>query len=141
MLSNEKIKWMTRAALYEKKEEKRNLRINRFHQNDYISWNVMKSLIVTTAGYAIGAGLYLLYGAETMLDEITFPYLLELGGRLILVYAAVLAAAGFLAFLAYYARYQRARKKNKTYVHYLKKINRIYQKESRDSEGEKEELP
>ena len=25
MLSNEKIKWMTRAALYEKKEEKRNL--------------------------------------------------------------------------------------------------------------------
>ncbi len=140
MLSNEKIKWMTRAALYEKKEDKKSLRVNRFHQSDYISWNVMKSLIGTTAGFGLAVVIYLLYGSETMLDEITLPYLVELGKNLILIYVAVLAVAGMLSFLAYYGRYQRARKKNKEYVHYLKKINRIYQKESRDSEDEKEEL-
>lgn len=137
MLSNEKIRWMTRAALYEKKEGKRCLRINRFHQGDYISWNVVKSLLGVTVGYMLVIVLYVLYGSETLLDQLTLPYLISLAVRFLFGYLTVLAAAGLISFVVYYSRYQNAHKKNRIYVQYLKKIERIYQKESAASENVK----
>ena len=113
MLSNEKIKWMTRAALYEKKEGKGSIRINRFRKSDYISWNMIKSIVGVTAGYALVVLLYLLGISESVLDELTLPYVIGIVERFLFVYLVLLVITGFVSFLIYYGRYQQAQKKTK----------------------------
>lgn len=136
MLSNEKIKWMTRAALYEKKEGKGSIRINRFGRSDYISWNMIKSVVGVTVGYALVILMYLLGISESMLDKMTLPYVIDRAGKFLFVYLVLLVVTGFVSFLIYYGRYQQAQKKTKMYMQYLKKIGHIYQKEV---EGAKED--
>lgn len=136
MLSNEKIKWMTRAALYEKKEGKGSIRINRFRKSDYISWNMIKSIVGVTAGYALVVLLYLLGISESVLDELTLPYVIGIIERFLFVYLVLLVITGFVSFLIYYGRYQQAQKKTKMYVQYLRKISHIYQKEGEGAKGD-----
>ncbi len=136
MLSNEKIKWMTRAALYEKKEGKGSIRINRFRKSDYISWNMIKSIVGVTAGYALVVLLYLLGISESVLDELTLPYVIGIVERFLFVYLVLLVITGFVSFLIYYGRYQQAQKKTKMYVQYLRKISHIYQKEGEGAKGD-----
>ena len=136
MLSNEKIKWMTRAALYEKKEGKGSIRINRFRKGDYISWNMIKSILGITVGYALVILLYLLGISESMLDELTLPFVIDMATRFLFVYLVLLVFTGFVSFLIYYGRYQQAQKKTKLYTQYLKRISQIYQKESEGAKGD-----
>ncbi len=136
MLSNEKIKWMTRAALYEKKEGKGSIRINRFRKGDYISWNMIKSILGITVGYALVILLYLLGISESMLDELTLPFVIDMATRFLFVYLVLLVFTGFVSFLIYYGRYQQAQKKMKMYAQYLKKISHIYQKEGEGAKGD-----
>ena len=136
MLSNEKIKWMTRAALYEKKEGKGSIRINRFRKGDYISWNMIKSILGITVGYALVILLYLLGISESMLDELTLPLVIDMATRFMFVYLVLLVFTGFVSFLIYYGRYQQAQKKMKMYAQYLKKISHIYQKEGEGAKGD-----
>ena len=136
MLSNEKIKWMTRAALYEKKEGKGSIRINRFQRSDYISWNMIKSIVGVTVGYALVLLLYLLGISESVLDQLTLPYVVDMAGRFLFVYFVLLVVTGFVSFLIYYGRYQQAQKKMKKYAQYLKKISHIYQKEGEGAKGD-----
>ena len=136
MLSNEKIKWMTRAALYEKKEGKGSIRINRFRKGDYISWNMIKSILRITVGYALVILLYLLGISESMLDELTLPFVIDMATRFLFVYLVLLVFTGFVSFLIYYGRYQQAQKKMKMYAQYLKKISHIYQKEGEGAKGD-----
>ena len=136
MLSNEKIKWMTRAALYEKKEGKGSIRINRFRKSDYISWNMIKSILGVTVGYALVILLYLLGISESMLDELTLPFVIDMATRFLFIYLVLLVITGFVSFLIYYGRYQQAQKKTKMYAQYLKKISHIYQKEGEGAKGD-----
>ena len=136
MLSNEKIKWMTRAALYEKKEGKGSIRINRFRKSDYISWNMIKSIVGMTMGYALVIFLYLLGVSDSMLDELTLRYVINIGMRFLFVYLVLLVITGFVSFLIYYGRYEQAQKKTKLYTQYLKRISQIYQKESEGAKGD-----
>ena len=136
MLSNEKIKWMTRAALYEKKEGKGSIRINRFRKGDYISWNMIKSILGITVGYTLVILLYLLGISESMLDELTLPFVIDMATRFLFVYLVLLVFTGFVSFLIYYGRYQQAQKKMKMYAQYLKKISHIYQKEGEGAKGD-----
>lgn len=139
VVSGEKVKLMTRAAIYEKKEKKGNLRINGFRQEDYIAWNMIKALVGITAGYILVIGIYALYGSETMLDQLTLEYLFALGKKFLAGYCIVLLFTGVISYVVYFLRYLRAKKENRAYIQYLKKIKRIYQKEGGTAENAKEE--
>ena len=127
---------MTRAALYEKKEGKRCIRINRFHKSDYISWNMIKSIVGVSVGYVLIIGLYVLYISESMLDEITLPYVMDMAMKFLFIYLIVLFVTGLISFLIYYGRYEKAQRKTKAYTQCLKKLGHIYQREGETVKGD-----
>ena len=49
MLSEEKIIRMTKLAAFEKREGKKNLNIVNYYRNDYIGFQVLKSIIASFA--------------------------------------------------------------------------------------------
>ena len=57
MLNEDKIRIMSRCAMYEKAEGKEDLKINRYFQGDYVRLNVLKTLIGATIGFVLCLGL------------------------------------------------------------------------------------
>ena len=58
MLNEERIKLMTKMASYEANEGKRNVSIGSYFRGDYISLQVIKSIINATIAFAICFALF-----------------------------------------------------------------------------------
>lgn len=130
MIRTNKVKIMTRAAIFEKKEENRALYVSRFFQNDYIIYGMLKSAISLTFAFAFGACMWVIYHAEELMTEKSVSDLFALGKELVGWY---LAGFGYLFIdflVVYWVRYHDARKRLKDYRSNLRKLLKTYQEET-----------
>ena len=58
MLNEEKIRWMTRASIYEKRQGHTDLERNEYFLGDYVRLHLMKNMIGVTVAYILMVGLY-----------------------------------------------------------------------------------
>ena len=70
MLSEEKIIRMTKLAAFEKREGKKNLNIVNYYRNDYIGFQVLKSIIAVTISFVAVFALYLFYNFEALMHDV-----------------------------------------------------------------------
>lgn len=132
MIRTNRVKTMTRAAIFEKREERRALYISRFFISDYIGLGVLKSIISITFAFILGICAWAVYHAEDleeMITAMTLEGLIELGEKTLGWYILVLA--GFLAITVTVCivRYQKAQKRLKGYRSHLRKLMKSYQEE------------
>ena len=53
MLNENKIKMMTKMAIYEKNEGRQMIKNSRYFKGDYVAFGVLRTLIATTFAYII----------------------------------------------------------------------------------------
>ena len=126
MLNEERIILMTRLASYEKREGKESMTIGKFFRGDYISFHLLKSVIMATIAYAIGLGLYLLYNIEDLLEEIYSLDFAYMARNFISIYVIFVVAYCLVTYVIFTYRYIRARKSIRRYQHNLKKLKAMY---------------
>lgn len=90
MLNEDKIKIMSRCAMYEKGQGKDDLQINRYYQGDYVRLNTLKSLIGVTIGFILCFGFYLVLRAEYYMENIVGMDLWAFGKSVLKYYVLVL---------------------------------------------------
>ena len=95
MLSEEKIIRMTKLAAFEKREGKKNLNIVNYYRNDYIGFQVLKSIIAVTISFVAVFALYLFYNFEALMHDVYKLDLMEFGKSVVIIYLCV--AAGLRA--------------------------------------------
>ena len=61
LLNENKVKMMTKMAIYEKNEGRRMLRTAKYFKGDYVAFGILKTLITTTFAFAIVAIMYVLH--------------------------------------------------------------------------------
>lgn len=64
MLNEEKIRWMTKASIYEKRQGRIDLGRNEYFMGDYVRLHLLKNGISLTIAYILLAGLYAVYKIE-----------------------------------------------------------------------------
>lgn len=126
MLNEERIKLMTRMASYETGEGKKNMNIGKYFRGDYISMQVLKSVISATIAFAICFALYLFYDFERFMQDIYKMDLLQFAKKLLLIYVAAVAGYGVLSYVIYSRRYKKTRKSLKKYYNNLRKLSGLY---------------
>ena len=126
MVNEERIKLMTRMAAYEKEEHKKNKNIVSFFKSDYISMQMLKSVIATTISFGILLSLYALYDFEVFMKEIYKMDLFEFAKSIIIVYGIFLGIILVITYVVSIYRYNRALQSTKLYYANLKKLSRIY---------------
>lgn len=131
MLNEERIKLMTKMASYEANEGKRNVSIGSFFRGDYISLQVIKSIINATIAFIICFALFVFYDFEVFMSDIYKMDLLGLGKNVLTVYAIFTAVYALISYLIYTHRYSKARKSLKMYYNNLKKLAYLYDKEGK----------
>jgi predicted membrane-bound mannosyltransferase len=127
MIQIQKVKTMTQAAAFEKKEARRSIYISRFFRGDYLLNGLIRSAVSITIAYGLIIGMLVIYHAEELMTEKSVEDLAALGKEALLWYGILLA--GFLAISAvvYMVQYSKAQKQVKQYRSYLRKLVKGYQ--------------
>ena len=126
MLSQERIKLMTKMAAYEENEGKKYMSIGSYFRSDYMGMQVIRSVICGTLAFFLLAGLYVYYHFETMMQDIYKMDLLLLGRRVLFYYIVFIAAYSVITYVIYSFRYSRAKRSQKHYYYHLKQLAAIY---------------
>lgn len=131
MLNEERIKLMTKMAAYEANEGKKNVSIGNYFRGDYISMQVIKSIISATVAFLIIFALFVFYDFEMIMSDVYKMDLLEFGSNLLIAYLVFASIYAVISYLVYTYRYAKARKSLKMYYNNLKKLAYLYDKEGR----------
>ena len=126
MLSQERIKLMTKMAAYEENEGKKYMSIGSYFRSDYMGMQVIRSVISGTLAFFLLAGLYVYYHFETMMQDIYKMDLPLLGRRVLFYYIVFIAAYSVITYVIYSFRYSRAKRSLKHYYYHLKQLAAIY---------------
>ena len=126
MLSQERIKLMTKMAAYEENEGKKYMSIGSYFRSDYMGMQVIRSVISGTLAFFLLAGLYVYYHFESMMQDIYKMDLLLLGRRVLFYYIVFIAAYSVITYVIYSFRYSRAKRSLKHYYYHLKQLAAIY---------------
>lgn len=129
MVNEERIKLMTRMAAYESGEHKRNKNIVSFFKSDYISMQIIKSVIASTIAFAIVFGLYVLYDFELFMKEIYKMDMFDFVKNVLIIYLIFLGIVSVITYVVSLYEYNKALQSTKLYYSNLKKMSRIYGEE------------
>lgn len=126
MLNENKVKMMTKMAIYEKNEGKKPLRTSRYYKGDYVALAVLKSTIATTLAFVIIAVMVVLCNTESIIRQINSMDYAALGKKIAIYYVAFLVIYAVIsgAYSAY--QYDRSRSGIKRYAMRLNKLERFY---------------
>ena len=104
LLNENKIKMMTKMAIYEKNEGKSMLKTAKYFKGDYIAFGVLKTVIATTFAGVILLAMYFLCNAEGMIRDINNLDYIGLAKKFALYYVLMLIVFCVIAGFVYYFR-------------------------------------
>ena len=126
MLNENKVKMMTKMAIYEKNEGKKMLRTAKFFKGDYVSLAVLKSTIATTFAFIIVALMVVLCNTESIIRQINSMDYVALGKKIIVYYVLALIVYAVISGIYSAYQYDKTRSGIKKYVMRLNKLERFY---------------
>ena len=135
MINEEKVKIMTKIAMYEQGSGRKYLPISRYYRSDYIGLALIKNFFLVTIGYILVIAAVSVYFGEYLLENIPKMNLMAAGAYIIIGYIVVLAAYSVVTYIQYSVRYYRAKKSVKQYYGALTELSRIYTREEKKSSG------
>ncbi len=133
MLDQDRVILMTKMASYEAGAGKKNVEICNYFRNDYMGWQVLKSIICATIAFIVVFGMYIFYDFETFMIDIYKIDLVEFGRKVLIYYAATVGSYAVLSYVVYAIKYSKAHKSIKAYYANLKKLANMYRKKQGDA--------
>jgi len=132
MISEQRVKLMTRLAAYEQKEGKKNEEIGSYFRDDYISFQILKSVIYGTMAFLLVVGLIVLYDSELFMSDIYKIDIIDYAKKIIFYYLGFTGIYVLISYVIYAIRYRRAKKRLRVYFNNLKRLQILYQRERKD---------
>lgn len=126
MLNEERIRLMTQLAAYEEYEGKKDIAVHGYFRGDYISFQLLKSAIYATVGFALAVAMYVLYNLETFLEDFYKMDFVEFLQGILSRYWLVLAVYIVISYFVYAYRYSRAKRHVRRYQQQLRILGRMY---------------
>lgn len=122
MINEEKVILMARLASYEANEGKRDISVLNYFRNDYIGFQVLKSVIAATISFFAFFAVYIFYNFEELMQEVYKMDLFAFGKNVVVLYLCSVGAYGVISYVIYAYRYSRAKKSLRHYYGNLKKL-------------------
>ena len=137
MLNEEKIRWMTRASIYEKRQGHTDLERNEYFLGDYVRLHLMKNMIGVTVAYILMVGLYAVCKIEDIFALAANMQLMVFLKEVLLVYLILALIYTGIGIIYYAWQYQSSHKQLKKYYRILRHIDQCGEKNSRSQEDKR----
>ena len=125
MLNLKKVRSETKAAVFQKKEEREAIRINHYMKSDYVGFHMVQNAVSITIAFAIGVGWYIMYRAELLETAVNLSEFRQLLVQIGVIYLIALVLFELFTCVYYMNRYTRAHSKCKEYAKNLKRIMKL----------------
>ena len=139
MLNEEKVRYMTQLAIFEKRMGKKIFPINRYFKKDYVGGQMFRSFFGYTFCYLLFLLMWVLYKLDELLNEMSIDEILDAAKKWGVIYAAGLVLYLIVTWIVYSKRYDYAARSQTMYTSKLKHLMRRYEKErperKRDNRG------
>lgn len=126
MLNEDRIILMTKMASYEEREGRKYIAIGSYFRSDYLTVQVLKSVLSAALAFVIAFALYIFYDFEVFMQDIYKMDLIGFAQTVLIWFGVTVVGYGVLAYIVYSYRYAKAKKSLKCYYHNLKKLNSLY---------------
>ena len=131
MLNEEKVKIMTKLAIYEKNEGKDAIKNNKYYKSDYVSIMLINTIITITFAYILGLVIVAIYKMDYFLENLVKINLMNLGMKVLAIYLIILIIYIVIAYIIYSMKYLKIIELNKKYSEDLKELYLVYKKEEK----------
>lgn len=141
MLNERKVKLMTKLAIYEKNEGRHTIPFTKYFTDDFVSWNMIKTVVAITFAYLLAAAIWLIYNIEDIMQNMATLNYFEIIRYALLLYAILLVVYLLISYVVYRVKYHCAMKSLAKYETGLKELAKIHMEEIRRREelgGKKE---
>lgn len=127
MVNENKVILMTKLASYEAHEGKKYLAIGRYFRSDYISLQLLKSLISGTLAFLVVVGMSVLYDMEAFMKNFyQTSDMIQLIKEMGIKYLILMGIYMLISYVVAAYQYNRSRQSLKTYYGNLKKLSKYY---------------
>jgi len=135
MVREENVKLMSKMAIYEKRDGKREIPMSGYYKSDYVRLNILKTVVSATFAFLIVAALVVLYKLDYLLSNIFKLDYKNLAFGILLIYAVWIFVSWLVARILYAWRYEKTRPHIIEYNNRLKKLQEETHKEYLKSKG------
>jgi hypothetical protein len=126
VLNQEKIKIMTKLAIYEQEEGKEDLAINKYFKTDYIRFQLIKEFVCYTMGCILILMLVAMYQLEYLIINTVNLDFVMIGKFVLVIYIMVSIFYIIIASFRAITKYNNSKKNLSRYRSLIKKLNDIY---------------
>ena len=130
MLNENKIKMMTKMAIYEKNEGRQMIKNSRYFKGDYIGAHMLRSFVSYTFSCLLIFLLWFLYSIEDILDTLDLEALADTAKHMGVYYLLGLILYLFITYRVYSVRYDTAGKSMKVYQAKLRRLEKRYENQA-----------
>lgn len=131
MTNPNKIRWMTRASIYEKKYGRIDLSRNTFFISDYVRYNIVKNFLAVTIAVALILMTYGLCNIESIVTMAASANLMPLLIKALIFYVIVLVVYTLITIAVSIWQYKHSRARLKNYYRMLKLIEKYGQEDGK----------
>ena len=135
MLNEDKVKLMTRMAIYEKRKGKKVMKLTKYFQSDYVSFYMIKTAAAVTMAYLIVAACYVLYYIEFLMENLYTLDFADIIKKFLTYYVIVLVGYLVLSFIIYSVKYNIGMKSLRRFRAKIKKVKQMNQEEAKGGES------
>lgn len=129
MLNEKRVKHMIKIASYEQKTGEEDQKINTYFKNDYVTMNVVISLLWVTVGYIAMVALVFLTNMKKMVENLKLSTLITFASGALIGYIIIMIVYGVVSANYYRKKYVRAKKNTKRLARDLQVLEKMYERE------------
>lgn len=133
MVNEEKVILMTKLALYEQNEGKKDIPVSRYYKGDYMSIHMIGSFFACTIAYVLGLILWVGYASEDLISNFSTLDVTATLKWAVIVYIIFLAAYMTVSFIFFSRRFKQIRLNLKRYNGNLKKLQKMQLEEQENT--------
>lgn len=129
MLNEKRVKHMVKLAMYESKEGAEELKTSAYYKKDYVSFNMIWSIIWMTLAYLIVAALFFIAKMESLMNEFSMVSAIKLAGGAVGIYIVLLVVYINVSRYLYKKKHARSYHRVKQFKKGLEILQDMYQEE------------
>ena len=131
MLNEERIRSMTKLAIYETNEGKKIIPLSHYYKSDYVSKSLMKSFVYGTISFGIMFGMWTIYQMDNAKKSMFGGNLEEFIIQVILLYLIFMILYLLITYIYASITFSKSKKSIKKYLALLKKVEKMHEREGK----------
>lgn len=132
MVNEEKLKLMTKLAIYENTKGKKQLNISKYYKRDYVRFQMFKTAVSSTVAFLVLLFAYCMLNAEELLLALNELNFMKLAAEIGIIYVIFLVLYMLVAWIVYANKYEKMKPDVIAYNRDLKKLKEFYDREEKE---------